>query len=75
MGLNPEMHKNVIWNYYQAGHMMYIDSDSSSKLKKDIGEFLAGSQPTIQKATPREKPIDGTIAELAVPSRGECWHQ
>ena len=26
MGLNPEMHKNVIWNYYQAGHMLYIDS-------------------------------------------------
>ena len=29
MGLHPEMHKNVIWNYYQAGHMLYIDSDSS----------------------------------------------
>ena len=45
MGLNPEMHKNVIWNYYQAGHMLYIDNDSAAKLKHDIGEFLAGSLP------------------------------
>ena len=45
MGLNPEMHKNVIWNYYQAGHMLYIDHDSSAKLKHDIGEFIAGSLP------------------------------
>jgi carboxypeptidase C (cathepsin A) len=45
MGLNPEMHKNVIWNYYLAGHMLYIDNDSAAKLKHDIGEFLAGSLP------------------------------
>jgi len=45
MGLSPEMHKNVIWNYYQAAHMLYIDNDSAAKLKPDIGEFLAGSLP------------------------------
>jgi carboxypeptidase C (cathepsin A) len=45
MGLNPEMHKNVIWNYYQAGHMLYIDNDSAAKLKHDIHEFIAGSLP------------------------------
>ena len=45
MGLDPDMHKNVIWNFYQAGHMLYIDSDSSAKLKHDIGEFIAGSLP------------------------------
>jgi len=43
MGLHPEMHKNVIWNYYQAGHMLYIDSDSSVKLKHDISEFISGA--------------------------------
>jgi carboxypeptidase C (cathepsin A) len=43
MGLSPEMHKSVIWNYYQAGHMLYIDSDSAARLKHDIGEFFAGS--------------------------------
>ena len=45
MGLHPEMHKNVIWNYYQAGHMLYIDNDASTKLKHDISEFIAGAVP------------------------------
>jgi carboxypeptidase C (cathepsin A) len=45
MGLHPEMHKNVIWNYYQSGHMLYIDSDSGSKLKHDIAEFISGAIP------------------------------
>jgi carboxypeptidase C (cathepsin A) len=45
MGLHPEMHKNITWNYYQAGHMMYIDNDSSAKLKKDIVDFIAGAMP------------------------------
>src|SRR5262249_12500561 len=40
MGLSPEMHKNVVWDFYPAGHMLYIDSDSHSKLKKDFREFL-----------------------------------
>ena len=45
MGLNPEMHKNVSWAYYQSGHMLYIDSDSSAKFKKDVGDFLTTSIP------------------------------
>jgi carboxypeptidase C (cathepsin A) len=46
MGLNPEMHKNITWNYYQAGHMMYIDSDSRAKLKKDMADFIKSALPT-----------------------------
>jgi carboxypeptidase C (cathepsin A) len=46
MGLHPEMHKNIVWNFYQAGHMMYIDSDSKAKLKHDIAEYMAGAMPT-----------------------------
>jgi|SRR5271157_3616233 len=49
MGLDPEMHKNVTWDFYQAGHMLYIDSDSGAKLKHDISEFIAGALP---KPTP-----------------------
>ena len=45
MGLNPEMHKNISWSYYPAGHMLYIDSDSHAKLKHDVKEFLAGAIP------------------------------
>ncbi len=49
MGLNPEMHKSITWDFYQAGHMLYIDSDSGAKLKHDISEWFASALP---KATP-----------------------
>ena len=45
MGLNPEMHKNIDWQFYQAGHMLYIDSDSHAKLKHDFSEFLSSALP------------------------------
>jgi carboxypeptidase C (cathepsin A) len=45
MGLHPDMHKNITWDFYQAGHMLYIDSDSHVKLKHDFGEFLSGALP------------------------------
>ncbi len=45
MGLNPQMHKRVSWAYYQAGHMLYIDSQSHTKLHHDVGEFLSGALP------------------------------
>ena len=45
MGLSPEMHKNIDWQFYQAGHMLYIDSDSHAKLKHDFSEFLSSALP------------------------------
>jgi carboxypeptidase C (cathepsin A) len=40
MGLHPEMRKQITWQFYQAGHMLYIDSDSSTKLKSDVAKFI-----------------------------------
>jgi carboxypeptidase C (cathepsin A) len=45
MGLSPEMHKNISWDFYQSGHMLYIDSDSHSKLKSDISNFYKLAVP------------------------------
>ena len=45
MGLSPEMHKNISWQFYQSGHMLYIDSDSHAKLKHDFSEFLSSALP------------------------------
>ena len=45
MGLSPEMHKNITWQFYQSGHMLYIDSDSHAKLKHDFSEFLSSALP------------------------------
>jgi carboxypeptidase C (cathepsin A) len=45
MGLDPEMHRNITWDFYQAGHMLYIDSDQHAKLKRDFSEFLSNALP------------------------------
>jgi carboxypeptidase C (cathepsin A) len=43
IGLHPEMQRRVSWQYYQAGHMMYIDKESHAKLKRDVADFLQSS--------------------------------
>jgi len=48
MGLHPEMHKRITWDFYQAGHMLYIDSDQHAKLKHDFSEFVQSSLPSPQ---------------------------
>ena len=45
MGLHPEMHKNITWDFYQSGHMLYIDSEQHQKLKHDFSEFLSSAMP------------------------------
>ncbi len=45
MGLHPEMHQRITWDYYQSGHMLYIDSDSHTKLKHDFTQFLESALP------------------------------
>lgn len=40
MNLNPAMHANIQRGYYEAGHMMYIDTKSLAQLKKDVAAFL-----------------------------------
>src|SRR4051794_19392759 len=36
MGLNAEAHKNISRDRFTAGHMVYIDEASMSKLKRDV---------------------------------------
>jgi carboxypeptidase C (cathepsin A) len=43
MGLDPEVRKNVSMDYFEAGHMMYIDRAAHARLKKDISEFIRGN--------------------------------
>jgi carboxypeptidase C (cathepsin A) len=45
MGLSPLMHRNITWDFYQAGHMLYIDSDSHAKMKHDVSDFITNSLP------------------------------
>ncbi|HEX8895351.1 MAG TPA: peptidase S10, partial [Terriglobales bacterium] len=40
MNLTLQQHQRITLGYYDAGHMMYIKSDSLGHLKKDVSEFL-----------------------------------
>ncbi len=40
MGIHPESQQNITWQFYEAGHMMYIEKHSHAKLKKDIADFI-----------------------------------
>jgi carboxypeptidase C (cathepsin A) len=44
MALQPQLQANIRYEYYPAGHMMYIDPASARKLKADIAAFYAGAQ-------------------------------
>lgn len=44
MGLHPSVRKNVIFEYYNAGHMFYIDVPSHKKLKGDITQFIKSAE-------------------------------
>ncbi|ADV84120.1 S10 family peptidase [Terriglobus saanensis] len=45
MGLTPEMHKNIVRDTFVAGHMVYIDTPSIKKLKKDVDTLYRETAP------------------------------
>ena len=45
MNLDPSLRKNVIFKYYESGHMMYIETRSLGKLKADAAAFIKQSIP------------------------------
>lgn len=45
MGITPELHDNIHYYFYEAGHMYYLDVTSLEKLKVDISEFMQAALP------------------------------
>lgn len=45
MNLTPAMHKNISRDTFAAGHMVYIDTPSIQKLKRDIDAFFHETAP------------------------------
>lgn len=43
MNLDPVLRKNIEFNYYEAGHMMYIEKNSLKKLHDDAARFIQNS--------------------------------
>ncbi len=42
MDLEPQQHQKIALGYYEAGHMMYLRSDSLDHLKQDVSGLLNG---------------------------------
>jgi carboxypeptidase C (cathepsin A) len=40
MDLDPTLRKKILFDYYEAGHMMYIEKNSLKKLKEDASAFV-----------------------------------
>jgi carboxypeptidase C (cathepsin A) len=40
MGLDKKLKPNVIFKYYEAGHMMYLLPSAAVTFKKDIADFI-----------------------------------
>ncbi|HYK17290.1 MAG TPA: peptidase S10 [Bryobacteraceae bacterium] len=51
MMLEPPIRKNVSFNYYEAGHMMYIDKKAREKLHKDVDAFINAAYSRAENAT------------------------
>ncbi|MFN2531812.1 MAG: peptidase S10 [Pyrinomonadaceae bacterium] len=43
ISLDPQLLKNFSTSYYEAGHMMYIDEKSLSRLRADVAKFMDDS--------------------------------
>ncbi len=43
LGLTPALRKNITTQRYRAGHMMYLDSDAISQLRRDVAKFITGA--------------------------------
>ncbi len=42
LNIEPDLKDNIIMQYYEAGHMMYINQESLVKLKQDLATFIGG---------------------------------
>jgi carboxypeptidase C (cathepsin A) len=45
MGLPANLRTNVTLGYYEAGHMMYVNTPSRVSLKSDLGKFIHAALP------------------------------
>ena len=43
MALEPQLQANIRYEYYPAGHMMYVDPVSARQLKADLSAFYASA--------------------------------
>ncbi|MGB7341600.1 MAG: hypothetical protein WBC91_22075 [Phototrophicaceae bacterium] len=45
MGIAPDLHDNIQYYFYEAGHMYYLDITQLEKLKSDVKNFMTFALP------------------------------
>jgi carboxypeptidase C (cathepsin A) len=45
LNITPDMHKNISYDYYASGHMVYLDSKAHDKMHKDYTNFVNSNLP------------------------------
>jgi len=46
LGLDPTLRSHLSGDYFEAGHMMYVQPASLARLKQDIAKFITSSSPS-----------------------------
>jgi len=45
LNITPEMHKNISYDYYASGHMVYLDQKAHDKMHQDYTNFVNSNLP------------------------------
>jgi carboxypeptidase C (cathepsin A) len=45
LDLTPNLHKNISFDYYNSGHMVYLDSNAHAKMHKDYTAIIDATMP------------------------------
>ena len=45
LNITPEMHKNISYDYYSSGHMVYLDQKAHDKMHRDYTNFVNSNLP------------------------------
>ncbi len=45
LNVTPDLHKNISFDYYASGHMVYLDQQAHDKMHKDYTNFVNGALP------------------------------
>jgi carboxypeptidase C (cathepsin A) len=43
MGLDPSLRGNITTGEFETGHMVYIETKSLAKLKREVAEFMTSA--------------------------------
>ncbi len=46
LNVTPDVHKNISFDYYASGHMVYLDQQAHDKMHKDYANFVNSALPS-----------------------------